>query len=102
VWIQREILAAMFTQSPVQREFPHRHRLMEDIVALRNAKSMSRKRQLSPKELKQLSLWGLVLFILFLGLVYFLVSTGAIIPGTSGITRGGGGVVSTGATNAAK
>jgi len=43
-----------------------------------------------------------VLFIIFLGLVYFLVTTGAIIPGTSGITHGGKGVVSTGATNAAK
>ena len=75
---------------------------MEDSVAQRNAKSMSRKRQLSPRELKQLSLWGGVLFIIFLGLVYFLVSTGAIIPGTGGITPGGQGVVSTGATKAAK
>jgi len=75
---------------------------MEDIVAQRNAKSMSRKRQVSPRELKQLSLWGGVLFIIFLGLVYFLVSTGAIIPGTGGITPSGQGVVSTGATKAAK
>jgi len=77
--------------------------VMEDIVAQhRNAKSMNRKRQLSPRELKQLSLWGGLLFIIFLGLVYFLVSTGAIIPGTGGIAHGGQGVVSTGATNAAK
>ena len=68
----------------------------------RNVKSMNRKRQLSPRELKQLSLWGGLLFIIFLGLVYFLVSTGAIIPGHNGIANGGGGVVSTGATNAAK
>jgi hypothetical protein len=71
-------------------------------VAQRNVKSMNRKRQLSPRELKQLALWGGLLFIIFLGLVYFLVSTGAIIPGNTGITHGGGGVVSTGATNAAK
>jgi hypothetical protein len=75
---------------------------MEEIVAQRNAKSMSRKRQLSPKELKQLYLWGVVLFIIFLGLVYFLVSTGAIIPGHNGISAGGGGVVTTGATSTAK
>jgi hypothetical protein len=76
---------------------------MEDIVAQhRNAKSMSRKRQLSPRELKQLYLWGGLLFIIFLALVYFLVSTGAIIPGHNGITAGGGGVVNTGATNSAK
>lgn len=95
-------MAALFTQSPVQRVLPHRHRLMEDIVAQRNAKSMSRKRQLSPRELKQLYLWGGLLFIIFLGLVYFLVSTGAIIPGHNGISAGGGGVVTTGATNSAK
>lgn len=71
-------------------------------VAQRNIKSMNRKRQLSPRELKQLSLWGGLLFIIFLGLVYFLVSTGAIIPGSNGIAHGGGGVVNTGATNPAK
>lgn len=71
-------------------------------MAQRNAKSMSRKRQLSPRELKQLYLWGGVLFIIFLGLVYFLVSTGAIIPGHNGISTGGGGVVNTGATKASK
>jgi len=75
---------------------------MEEIVAQRNAKSVSRKRQLSARELRQLSLWGGVLFIIFLGLVYFLVTTGAIIPGTGGITPGGHGVVSTGATKTAK
>lgn len=68
----------------------------------RNGKIMNRKRQLSPKELKQLTLWGGLLFIIFLGLVYFLVSTGAIIPGHNGITASGGGVVSTGAKNSAK
>ena len=77
--------------------------VMEDIVALhRNVKSMNPKRQLSPRELKQLLLWGGLLFIIFLGLVYFLVSTGAIIPGHSGIGNGRGSVVSTGAANAAK
>ena len=69
-------------------------------VAQRSSKTMNRKRQLSPRELKQLSLWGGLLFIIFLGLVYFLVSTGAIIPGTSGMAHGG--VVNTGATNSAK
>ena len=68
----------------------------------RNAKSMNRKRQLSPRELKQLYLWGGLLFIVFLALVYFLVSTGAIIPGHSGITTGRGGVVTTGASSSAK
>jgi hypothetical protein len=75
---------------------------MEEIVAQRNAKSMSRKRQLSPKELKQLYLWGGLLFIIFLGLVYFLVSTGTIIPGHNGISASGGGVVTTGATKPEK
>ena len=71
-------------------------------MAQRNSKTMNRKRQLSPRELKQLTLWGGLLFIIFLGLVYFLVSTGAIIPGHNGIAAGGGGVVNTGATNSAK
>jgi hypothetical protein len=71
-------------------------------VAQRNGKTMNRKRQLSPKELKQLTLWGGLLFIIFLGLVYFLVSTGAIIPGNNGITHGGSGVVNTGAANSRK
>ena len=97
-----KFLAALFTQSPVQRV------LLIDtgdggIVAhLRNIKTMNRKRQLSPRELKQLLLWGGLLFIIFLALVYFLVSTGTIIPGSHGIAHGGGGVVNTGATNAAK
>ncbi|HEX3091836.1 MAG TPA: hypothetical protein VHW72_04390 [Candidatus Angelobacter sp.] len=52
--------------------------------------------------MKQLYLWGGLLFIIFLALVYFLVSTGAIIPGHNGISGGGGGVVTTGATKAAK
>ena len=100
---QREILAALFTQSPVQRVSPSSTPVMEDIVAQqRNAKSMSRKRQLSPRELKQLYLWGGLLFIIFLTLVYFLVSTGAIIPGHNGIAAGSQGVVSTGAAKAAK
>ena len=99
---QHEILAALFTQSPVQRVLPSSTPVMEDIVAQRNAKSMSRKRQLSPRELKQLYLWGGLLFIIFLTLVYFLVSTGAIIPGHNGIAPGSQGVVSTGAAKAAK
>lgn len=70
-------------------------------VAQRNSKSMNRKTQLSPRELKQLSLWGGILFIIFLGLVYFLVSTGAIIPGSGGISHGSG-VVTTGAAHSAK
>ena len=68
----------------------------------RNIKTMNRKRQLSPRELKQFLLWGGLLFIIFLAIVYFLVSTGTIIPGSHGIAQGGGGVVNTGATNSAK
>ena len=70
-------------------------------MAQRSIKSMNRKRQLSPRELKQLTLWGGLLFIIFLGLVYFLVRTGAIIPGANGIAHGGS-VVNTGAVNSAK
>ena len=58
---------------------------MEEIVAQRNAKN--RKMQLSRGELMQLFLWGGVLLIIFLGLVYCLVRAGAIIPGTSGVAH---------------
>ena len=45
----------------------------------------NRKRQLSTKELMQLILWGGLMLIIFLGLVYCLVRTGSIIPGNNGV-----------------
>ena len=45
------------------------------------------KRHLSTKELMQLTLWGGLLFVILLGLVYGLVRAGAIIPVGSGIER---------------
>jgi hypothetical protein len=53
---------------------------LEEIVAQRNSKSANRKGQLSTNELRQLVLWGGILFTISLGLVYFLVRTGTIIP----------------------
>jgi len=58
---------------------------MEEIVAQRNIKNQ--KRQLSRGELMQLFLWGGVLLIIFLGLVYCLVRAGAIIPGGNGVAH---------------
>lgn len=43
------------------------------------------KRQLSTRELMQLTIWGGLLFIILLGLVYGLVQAGAIIPVGSGV-----------------
>ncbi len=47
-------------------------------MAQRNIKN--RKGHLSTTEMRQLLLWGGLLFTASLGLVYFLVRTGAIIP----------------------
>lgn len=44
-----------------------------------------RKKQLSTKELMQLTIWGGLLLVILLGLVYGLVRAGAIIPVGSGI-----------------
>jgi hypothetical protein len=44
-----------------------------------------RSGQLSTRELKQLTLWGGLLLVILLGLVYCLVRTGAIIPVGSGV-----------------
>jgi hypothetical protein len=63
---------------------------MEEIVAQRNVKN--HKKQLSTRELKQLILWGGLLLIIFLGLVYGLVRTGAIIPGTNGLAPHGANI----------
>jgi len=46
-----------------------------------------RKRHLSTKELMQLTIWGGLLFIILLGLVYGLVRAGAVIPVGSGVER---------------
>ena len=45
------------------------------------------KRQLSTKEWMQLTIWGGLLFIILLGLVYGLVRAGAVIPVGSGVER---------------
>jgi hypothetical protein len=46
-----------------------------------------RNRQLSSKELMQLTIWGGLLFMILLGLVYGLVRAGAVIPVGSGVER---------------
>ena len=46
-----------------------------------------RNRQLSSKELMQLTIWGGLLFVILLGLVYGLVRAGAVIPVGSGVER---------------
>jgi hypothetical protein len=43
------------------------------------------KRQLSTKELMQLTIWGGLLLVILLGLVYGLVRAGAVIPVGSGV-----------------
>jgi hypothetical protein len=60
---------------------------MEDIVALRNTKGVNRKKQLTTKEMMQLTLWGGLLLIILLGLVYGLVRAGAIIPVNNGVAQ---------------
>jgi hypothetical protein len=45
------------------------------------------KRNLSSRELMQLTIWGGLLFIILLGLVYGLVRAGAVIPVGSGVER---------------
>ena len=60
---------------------------------------VKRKRQLSTRELKQLTLWGGLLFVILLGLVYCLVRTGAIIPVGNGIVHEAGGGVHSSAAN---
>jgi hypothetical protein len=52
---------------------------------------VNRKWQLSTRERMQLTLWGGVLFIILLGLVYFLVRNGAIVPISNGVAHQGGG-----------
>lgn len=48
-------------------------------MAQRNAVSKD-SGQLTARERKQLLVWGSVLFILFLGILYLLVGSGSIIP----------------------
>jgi len=52
---------------------------MERIVAQRNVAS-KHNGQFTARERNQLLIWGSVLFILFLGILYLLVGTGSIIP----------------------
>lgn len=49
--------------------------------------SRAKHKQLSTKELMQLTIWGGILFIILLGLVYGLVRAGAVIPVGSGVER---------------
>ena len=44
-----------------------------------------RKRQLSRRELMQLTIWGGLLLVILLGLVYGLVRAGAVIPVGNGV-----------------
>ena len=60
---------------------------------------VKRKTQLSKKELRQLTLWGGLLFVILLGLVYCLVRSGAIIPVGNGIVHEAGGGVHGSAAN---
>jgi hypothetical protein len=46
-----------------------------------------RKSKLSKKELMQLTVWGGVLLVVLLALVYGLVRAGAVIPVGSGVER---------------
>lgn len=41
----------------------------------------------------QLTLWGGILFIILLGIVYFLVRNGAIIPVSNGVAHQAGGAI---------
>lgn len=54
---------------------------------------VKRKTQLSSRELMQLTLWGGLLFVILLGLVYGLVRAGAIIPVSSGVERHAAGAI---------
>ena len=48
---------------------------------------VKRNHHLSTKELMQLTIWGGLLLIILLGLVYGLVRAGAVIPVGSGVER---------------
>jgi hypothetical protein len=48
---------------------------------------VKRNHHLSTKELMQLTIWGGLLLVILLGLVYGLVRAGAIIPVGSGMER---------------
>lgn len=54
---------------------------------------VNRKWQLSTRERMQLTLWGGILFIILLGIVYFLVRNGAIIPVSNGVAHQAGGAI---------
>ncbi|HEY4679346.1 MAG TPA: hypothetical protein VIJ01_19425 [Candidatus Angelobacter sp.] len=48
---------------------------------------IKRKNQLSQRELMQLTIWGGLLLVILLALVYGLVRAGAVIPVGSGVER---------------
>jgi branched-subunit amino acid permease len=48
---------------------------------------VKQKQQLSTKELMQLTIWGGLLLVILLALVYGLVRAGAVIPVGSGVER---------------
>jgi hypothetical protein len=52
-----------------------------------------RKRQLSTRELMQLTIWGGLLLIILLALVYGLVRAGAVIPVGSGVEHHAAGAI---------
>jgi hypothetical protein len=58
-----------------------------------------KRQQLSTRELKQLILWGGLLFVILLGLVYCLVRTGAIIPVGNGVASHATGGIHGSASN---
>ncbi|HXA83829.1 MAG TPA: hypothetical protein VNZ47_02060 [Candidatus Dormibacteraeota bacterium] len=60
---------------------------------------VKRNTQLSKKELKQLTLWGGLLLIILLVLVYGLVRTGAIIPVGNGVASHATGGIHGSASN---
>jgi hypothetical protein len=52
-----------------------------------------RNRQLSTRELMQLTIWGGLLLVILLGLIYGLVRAGAVIPVGSGVERHAAGAI---------
>ena len=59
------------------------HRRKEELMG----RVKQHKKQLSTKELMQLTIWGGLLLVILLGLVYGLVRAGAVIPVGSGVER---------------
>jgi hypothetical protein len=82
------IVALCLPRIPVAGEIPPQDTRYGATMA-----QVRRKTQLSKKELKQLTLWGGLLLIILLVLVYGLVRAGAIIPvGNAVVHQAGEGV----------